>query len=332
MREYIARRVIYSLITIFAVATILFVMFRMMPGDPTAQVISPALDEASQARLKKAFGLDEPVWMQYLIYLKNVVTLDWGRSFQSSENVFDVLMFRFWNTLLLMAAGMLLTLFIGIFGGMVMGWMRGGKLDLWATVSSMIFQSAPPFITGILLLIVLIGGKLDEVLMRLTDVVYGMPFLPFIIVLIALFGRSKWFVMLAIVLIVWRTSARVVRAQTLSLKQRQFVAAAKVRGCGAVRIIYRHIMPNILPLLLLYTAFNIAWSVIAEAGASFLGFGDPDQLSWGGMLYELWISGKSRVAWWWFALPSIAIVMLVTSLVFISRAYEEVANPRLKQR
>ncbi len=55
----------------------------------------------------------------------------------------------------------------------------------------------------------------------------------------------------------------------------------------------------ILPLLLLYTAFNIAWSVIAEAGASFLGFDDPDQLSWGGMLYELWISGKSRVAWWW---------------------------------
>ncbi len=176
------------------------------------------------------------------------------------------------------------------------------------------------------------GGKLDQLLMRLTDVVYGMPFLPFIIVLISLFGRSKWFVMLAIVLIVWRTSARVVRAQTLALKERQFVAAARIRGCGPARIIYRHIMPNILPLLLLYTAFNIAWSVIAEAGASFLGFGDPNQLSWGGMLYELWISGKSRVAWWWFALPSIAIVLLVSALVFVSRAYEEVANPRLKER
>ena len=157
MREYIARRIIYSLITIFAVATILFVMFRMMPGDPTAQVISPALDEASQARLKKAFGLDEPIWLQHLIYLKNVVTLDWGRSFQSSEKVFDVLMFRFWNTLLLMAAGMFLTLSIGIFVGMVMGWKRGGKLDIGATVGAMVFQSAPPFI----------------------------------IVLIALFGRSK---------------------------------------------------------------------------------------------------------------------------------------------
>jgi len=176
------------------------------------------------------------------------------------------------------------------------------------------------------------GGRIDEVLMRFTDIVYGMPFLPFIIVLIALFGRSQSFVILAIVLIVWRTSARVVRAQTLALKQRQFVLAARARGCSDLRIIYRHIMPNILPLLLLYTAFNIAWSIIAEAGAAFLGFGDPEHLSWGGMLYELWISGQIRTAWWWFAFPSVAIISLVSALVFISRAYEEVANPRLRQR
>lgn len=176
------------------------------------------------------------------------------------------------------------------------------------------------------------GGRVDEALMRFTDIVYGMPFLPFIIVLIALFGRSQSFVILAIVLIVWRTSARVVRAQTLALKQRQFVMAARARGCSDFRIIYLHIMPNILPLLLLYTAFNIAWSIIAEAGAAFLGFGDPDHLSWGGMLYELWISGQIRTAWWWFAWPSIAIISLVSALVFISRAYEEIANPRLRQR
>lgn len=176
------------------------------------------------------------------------------------------------------------------------------------------------------------GGKVDEVLMRFTDIVYGMPFLPFIIVLIALFGRDQSFIILAIVLIIWRTSARVVRAQTLALKERQFVQAARARGCSDLRIIYRHIMPNILPLLLLYTAFNIAWSIIAEAGAAFLGFGDPNHLSWGGMLYELWISGQIRVAWWWFAAPSIAIVTLVSALVFISRAYEEVANPRLRKR
>jgi len=176
------------------------------------------------------------------------------------------------------------------------------------------------------------GGKVDEILMRLTDVVYGMPFLPFIIVLISLFGRSLWFVILAIVLIIWRTSARVIRAQAMAIKQRQFIKAAKARGCSDLRIIYRHITPNIMPLLLLYTSFNIAWSVISEAGASFLGFGDPNQITWGGMLYELWISGKTRTAWWWFAAPSVCIILLVTALVFVSRAYEEVANPRLKER
>ncbi len=176
------------------------------------------------------------------------------------------------------------------------------------------------------------GGKVDEILMRLTDILYGMPFLPFIILLIALFGRKLEFVILAIVLIIWRTSARVIRAQTISIKQRQFITAARARGCSDLRIIYRHILPNVLPLLLLYAAFNIAWSIITEASASFLGFGDGDTVSWGGMLYELWLSGKTRVAWWWFAAPSICIVLLVTSLVFVSRAYEEVANPRLRKR
>jgi peptide/nickel transport system permease protein len=176
------------------------------------------------------------------------------------------------------------------------------------------------------------GGKVDEILMRLTDILYGMPFLPFIIVLIALFGRKLEFIILAIVLIVWRTSARVIRAQTISIKQRQFITAAKARGCSDFRIIYRHILPNVLPLLLLYAAFNIAWSIITEASASFLGFGDGETISWGGMLYELWLSGKTRVAWWWFATPSLCIVLLVTSLVFVSRAYEEIANPRLRKR
>ncbi len=176
------------------------------------------------------------------------------------------------------------------------------------------------------------GGKVDEFLMRFTDILYGMPFLPFIIVLISLFGRELEFVILAIVLIIWRTSARVIRAQTISIKQRQFIAAARARGCSDFRIIYRHILPNVLPLLLLYAAFNIAWSIITEASASFLGFGDGETISWGGMLYELWLSGKTRVAWWWFTAPSLCIVLLVTSLVFVSRAYEEVANPRLRKR
>lgn len=176
------------------------------------------------------------------------------------------------------------------------------------------------------------GGRLDNILMRITDIAYGMPFLPFIVVLISLFGRSIGYVILAIVLISWRTSARVIRAQTIALKQRQFVSFARARGASDLRIIYRHIAPNLLPLLMLYTSFNIAWAIITEASASFLGFGDPNALTWGGILQDLWASGYTRRAWWWFAWPSVATVLLVSAFVFLSRAYEVVANPRLADR
>lgn len=155
MQEYIIRRVLYTLMTLFAVATILFILFRMIPGDPTAQVISPALDEAAQARLKKAFGLDQPLHLQYLLYLKNTVTLDWGRSFSSARPVFDILIYRFWNTLFLMGASICFTLVVGIGLGMIMAWRRNSPLDLGSTLGALVLQSAPPFVTGILFLIIL---------------------------------------------------------------------------------------------------------------------------------------------------------------------------------
>jgi peptide/nickel transport system permease protein len=155
MSDYILRRFIYTLITIFAVASILFVLFRMLPGEATMQVISPAMDDAVQERMKKAFGLDQPMWMQYFIYIKNLVTLEWGRSFVSAQEVTDILSYRFWNTILLMAAGMCLTLVIGIGFGIIMAWRRNSALDIGGTIVSLVFQAAPPFITGLLLLIVL---------------------------------------------------------------------------------------------------------------------------------------------------------------------------------
>jgi peptide/nickel transport system permease protein len=176
------------------------------------------------------------------------------------------------------------------------------------------------------------GGRTDDILMRLTDITYGLPFLPFVVILVSLFGHNALYVVLAVGLIIWRSAARVLRANVLSLRERQFIQAARARGCGDLRIIYRHILPNLLPLVLLYTAFNVSWAVIAEAGASFLGFGDPDRITWGSMLFDLWSSGNIRTSWWWFAPPTLCIVLLTTSLVFISRAYEEVANPRLRRR
>jgi len=119
------------------------------------QVISPAMDPAVQERMKAAFGLNEPIWKQYFIYIKNLVTLEWGRSFVSAQEVTDILGYRFWNTILLMAAGMCMTLVLGIGMGIIMAWRRNGPVDLIGTVVGLIFQAAPPFITGLLLLMIL---------------------------------------------------------------------------------------------------------------------------------------------------------------------------------
>ena len=126
-----------------------------MPGDPTAQVISPALDEAAQTRLKEVFGLDKPLIVQYLLYLKNIVTLNWGRSYTTQHEVFGILAYRFWNTIFLMGAAMSFTLVVGTGLGMLMAWKRGSTLDVGSTVSALVLQSAPPFVTGILFLMIL---------------------------------------------------------------------------------------------------------------------------------------------------------------------------------
>lgn len=174
------------------------------------------------------------------------------------------------------------------------------------------------------------GGWVDDVLMRTVDVAYALPFEPFIIVLVGVLGPSVWNVIFAITIIAWRSPARVVRAQVLSLVQRPYVKAARVAGAGNARILARHVAPNILPLSFLYVAITAGWAIAAEASVSFLGFGDPRVISWGQILHTAFLTGSIRVAWWWVVPPGVAIMMVVLALYFLSRAYEKIANPRLR--
>ena len=173
------------------------------------------------------------------------------------------------------------------------------------------------------------GRWIDEILMRITDVAFGIPFLPFALILVALLGPSNWNVVLVISLLLWRVTARVIRSQVLTLKQRPFIMAAKAAGASDLRLMYVHILPNILPFTFLYLAFGVAWGVMTEASLSFLGFGDPNTISWGRMLYTAFAAGAMREAWWWVIPPGAAISLLVVSSFLITRAYEEVLNPRL---
>ena len=174
------------------------------------------------------------------------------------------------------------------------------------------------------------GGRVDTILMRLTDLAFAVPFLPFAVILVALLGPSLWNVILTISCLMWRTTARVIRSQVLSIKQRTFIRASKVAGAGDLRIIYLHIFPNVLPMALLYVAFGVSWAVLSEASLSFLGFGDPDTVSWGQMLYNAYMSASIRSAWWWTIPPGVCITLFVMAVFLIGREFERVVNPKLR--
>jgi len=174
------------------------------------------------------------------------------------------------------------------------------------------------------------GGWTDEVLMRATDVAFGIPFLPFAMVVISIASPSLTLVIALVIFFLWRTTARVIRAQVLSLKTRPFIWAAKAAGAGNFSILFRHIAPNVLPLSFLYIAIGVQAGVMLEAALSFLGFGDVHALSWGRMLNDAFRAGAMRTAWWWVLPPGLALSIFVMSIFVISRAYEEILNPRLR--
>jgi peptide/nickel transport system permease protein len=173
------------------------------------------------------------------------------------------------------------------------------------------------------------GGRIDSVMMRITDIFLGLPFLPFIIVVLAITGRSTTTIIVAMTLIMWRSAARVIRAQVLSLKQMPFVAAARTTGAGDFTILYREIAPNIMPVALVNISFSLAWAIITEASIGFLGYGDPKSVSWGTIIHDAYASQMMYSGPWWVLPPGIAIMILVSSVYFVGRAYEEVVNPRL---
>lgn len=174
------------------------------------------------------------------------------------------------------------------------------------------------------------GGWVDEVLMRATDVAFGIPFLPFAMVVISIAQPSLGLVILLVIFFLWRTTARVIRSQVLSLKTRPFVWAAKAAGAGHMKILFLHIAPNVLPLSFLYVAIGVQTGVMLEAALSFLGFGDPHVQSWGIMLNAAFQAGAMRQAWWWVLPPGLALSAFVLSVFMITRAYEEILNPRLR--
>lgn len=174
------------------------------------------------------------------------------------------------------------------------------------------------------------GGWIDTILMRLADIAFGIPFLPFVIVLAAFLEPSIWNVVIAMALVLWRDTGRVIRSQVLTLRTRAYVEAARVSGSSHLKIILRHIVPNVLPLSFLYGSIAIGWAILTEASISFLGFGDPKSISWGFMLQDAFASqALSKGAYYWFVPPGILIILIVSAGFFITRGYEKILFPKL---
>lgn len=176
------------------------------------------------------------------------------------------------------------------------------------------------------------GGRIDAILMRLADIAIGLPFLPFVIVLAAFLGPSVSNVIIGMALLLWPNTARVIRSQVLTVRERAYIEAARVTGSSTRRVLFVHVLPNILPLSFLYASIAVGWAILTEASISFLGFGSSDTVSWGHMLQEAYVSqALSRGQYNWFGPPGLCIVLVVVAGFFISRGYEELLFPRLRE-
>jgi peptide/nickel transport system permease protein len=174
------------------------------------------------------------------------------------------------------------------------------------------------------------GGRVSNVLMRFTDFLMVIPDLPLMLVIISVWGRGLWKIILVISILYWTYTARLVRSQVITVKERQFVLRARALGASNFRIIMRHIFPQVVPLIIAQAVLDISSSIIAESTLSFLGLGDPTLISWGNMLNFAFERAISRMAWWFLLPPGFAIVWVSLSIILIGNALEEIINPRLK--
>ena len=177
------------------------------------------------------------------------------------------------------------------------------------------------------------GGRIDGILMRITDFFLVLPTLVLAVVLAAILGRSIVNVIVVIGITCWPSTARVVRSQTLSVRERTFVDRARAYGAGPIRLMRRHILPNVFGLIIANTTLTIALAIFFETTLSFLGLGDPDTVSWGSMLEQAYDYGAASLGKWAYVLaPGLCVVLVILAFTLIGGAFDEILNPRLRHR
>jgi peptide/nickel transport system permease protein len=174
------------------------------------------------------------------------------------------------------------------------------------------------------------GGWVDDLVMRFTEFFQTIPSFVFAVVLVAILSPSISSIVIAIAVVSWPPVTRVVRAEFLSLRTREFVQAAEVLGKSRTAIVFREILPNALSPIIVLSSLMVATAILLESALSFLGLGDPNMMSWGFLIG----SGRSviRLAWWMSVFPGIAIFVTVLALNLVGEGFNDALNPRLARR
>lgn len=277
-RAFIIRRLFHTVIVLFAIMAILFTVFRLMPGDPTAVLIDSQLSESDQKAMLTQWGLDQPIPVQFWRYIRNLFTGDFGMSFYYRQPVLQVLSSPIWNTLVLMVSAMGAAVILGVLGGMFLGWRRGSKWEQWGVVGALLLRSIPIFWLGILLLMIFTywlklfptGGIRTSGYgaLSLWEIYFSWDFLHHLVMPFA----TALLYYVADPLLIMRTSM-------LEIKGEDFLEMAKAKGLEDYQVM-RHCVRNaILPVI----TFVAVWSGFAFGGQVLL----ETVFAWPGMGREI---------------------------------------------
>lgn len=276
LREYVVRRVLQLLVTYWAFVTILFGLFRVAPGDPASVFVADGMTQEAQQETIERLGLNQPLHVQYVEYIQQLLTGSFGTSFRYQEPVWDVLVVKFWNTVLLMGSALVLAYLLGIVFGALLGWYRGSNFERGGIVVALLARSSPEFWTSILVLSVFSfwlgwfpGGGMRAVgadIASFTDRYLAWDFV-YHMVLPVLAGTIYYMA----------TPLLLMRNTMLDVLKADFIEIKKAEGISEYRILYKHAARNsILPLVTVMAAISgtaIGGSLIIETVFNWPGMG-----------------------------------------------------------
>ena len=275
--RYVAKRLAFSVVTIWAIMTLLFFLLKAMPGDYAALLITPEMEQSTREALKARYGLGQPLWQQYLKFLRNYLVLDFGFSVRSPEPVVSVIAQRLPRTLVLFGSAFILQYTIGILAGIQFGWNRGSRMDKSGFMAGLTLFSIPFFwLAWILLLAFAFKGfgiawfPLGGMTPSFQSKFGGLE-------LLAAVARHGFLPLASLVVVGWGSAMLVTRTSMQEVLDEDYVATARAKGLSPTTVKYKHAARNaLIPVLteaIVAIVFFIDGSVIVETVFNWPGVG-----------------------------------------------------------